>query len=330
MVSPSRIASTQEKESKVEGARGAGARTRSVAAARSSTRASSHPSSAARSWHDQVDALPAGTQREKGPPAEASDPGSVDDETPARRPRRCHPVGVDDELGRRRRRRARRVKAVDRLGPLEEPRRERVRATHHLPERLTRIVTFEGHDHEVTHRGRLQERALVDPGSSSGLVELLAARAIQFLHPGAPFIGLSGQDGERDCHQHGDLHGTCVPSDGGSDSPLALRDGRGDRMGDAALEGSRSSHASLRCLEYARPEARSIEWSGRGRVPDRPLRSSPQLCRGLPRGGSVAEGVRLGPPVGPAHPSEPVRLAGLSGVVGDVRLRGPSMPKRLR
>ena len=39
--------------------------------------------------------------------------------------------------------------------------------------------------------------------------------------------------------------GTCVPGDGGSDSPLALRDGLGDRMGTPHWREPGGSDASL-------------------------------------------------------------------------------------
>ena len=86
------------------------------------------------------------------------------------------------------------------------------------------IVAFEGDDHEITHRRRLEEGPLVDAGLSTGLVELLAPRAVQLAHQGPPCVGLSGQDGKRDCNQgHGTSEARARPS-GGPDSPLALRD----------------------------------------------------------------------------------------------------------
>ena len=100
------------------------------------------------------------------------------------------------------------------------------------PNDATGIVAFERHDHEVAHRGRLQERPLMDAGSSSGLDELLVARAVQLVHQGAPFGVFPGRIGNATAiNGMGTSTGTCVPGDGGSDSPLAPRDGLGDRMG---------------------------------------------------------------------------------------------------
>ncbi len=125
-------------------------------------------------------------------------------------------------------------------GPLAEPRRERVGGARHLPERPPRIVAFERHDHEVTHRGRLQERSLVDAGPSSGVDELLVTRAVQLRHPGAPLSGLSRQDRERDCHhRHGNLHGHVRARRRGVGLAIGPARRSWRPCGDAALVGTR-------------------------------------------------------------------------------------------
>ena len=59
---------------------------------------------------------------------------------------------------------------------------------------------FEGDDHEVAHRRRLQVGSLADAGPPPRLDELRSARAVDLLHEGPPFGGLAGEDRERDCH----------------------------------------------------------------------------------------------------------------------------------
>ena len=106
--------------------------------------------------------------------------------------------GIGDELGERPGRWRREVDAVEVLDLRLEPRRELVGALGEPAERADRILTLEGHDDEVTHRGRLEECPLANAHRPARCLELRLPGARQLTDERPPRGRLAGQDRERD------------------------------------------------------------------------------------------------------------------------------------